>query len=577
VRRFGATAFHRELYVASHFSSLPYSALLGRCHLMLPREYRCCDIPGVPEADIFLCQAYYNVKCKAIRVFKTALWQRAPYVERAQPRTITREGADQSHSLEDIVVQGVRLVLVDDSMVARHTRDLSSGGGGGGGGAAADDGGGDAFAEGGGGAESRGYYGPRRSRGGPLGSQPSALYQSVLMAGKRGLSVFDDDDALAGLSEPSSDSASSGDSDGEGADVKKVARRAGPATPVATPRKRPAARAFDDQDASGGAGEHEAAAMDAGDDVDTSAAGQQLFALRRKRAGSRTVVAAAAGAIEEPRRAKGPACALCGVPGPFGARRPWHCDTCLDDGMAADSPPAPRRRGRPPKGDREQSEDGALPGSAKRPRRAAAKAAADQNDDECRICGRVGLLLCCDGCPAAYHGDCLGEPVQLDGGNDDDAPWFCPDCTARTGRHGSKQPSLHLRVADRERDVDGWDSASTASDADEDAGEDDDDDDDDFAVLHDGGNHAAAAAGGAGAASDDERDVHATAAGSGRVRVRSLDKDLDGYFYRRRGRASSGRTLGKLEVGRMNRDDVVAEVRRTTRSHPEQVAILGDR
>ncbi|XP_057868151.2 uncharacterized protein LOC131075351 isoform X1 [Cryptomeria japonica] len=42
------------------------------------------------------------------------------------------------------------------------------------------------------------------------------------------------------------------------------------------------------------------------------------------------------------------------------------------------------------------------------------------NEDFCAICGDGGLLLCCDGCPKAYHKECLGirhEPVSR--------YWFC--------------------------------------------------------------------------------------------------------------------------------------------------------
>ncbi|KAF2300663.1 hypothetical protein GH714_015039 [Hevea brasiliensis] len=32
----------------------------------------------------------------------------------------------------------------------------------------------------------------------------------------------------------------------------------------------------------------------------------------------------------------------------------------------------------------------------------------DINSDECRLCGMDGTLLCCDGCPSAYHSRCIG-------------------------------------------------------------------------------------------------------------------------------------------------------------------------
>ncbi|KAM7274689.1 hypothetical protein ACFE04_016555 [Oxalis oulophora] len=49
----------------------------------------------------------------------------------------------------------------------------------------------------------------------------------------------------------------------------------------------------------------------------------------------------------------------------------------------------------------------------------------DGNSDECRLCGMDGVLLCCDGCPSAYHSRCIGV-VKM---HIPDGPWFCPECT----------------------------------------------------------------------------------------------------------------------------------------------------
>ncbi|KAM0837251.1 hypothetical protein ACQ4PT_061790 [Festuca glaucescens] len=51
-------------------------------------------------------------------------------------------------------------------------------------------------------------------------------------------------------------------------------------------------------------------------------------------------------------------------------------------------------------------------------------ASQDGNSDDCRICGMDGTLVCCDGCPWAYHSRCIGQnkaflPQGL---------WFCPEC-----------------------------------------------------------------------------------------------------------------------------------------------------
>ncbi|XP_043724996.1 DDT domain-containing protein PTM-like [Telopea speciosissima] len=49
----------------------------------------------------------------------------------------------------------------------------------------------------------------------------------------------------------------------------------------------------------------------------------------------------------------------------------------------------------------------------------------DGNSDECRLCGMDGTLICCDGCPSAYHSRCIGlNKMHLPEGS-----WFCPECT----------------------------------------------------------------------------------------------------------------------------------------------------
>ncbi|KAG2311140.1 hypothetical protein Bca52824_022697 [Brassica carinata] len=49
----------------------------------------------------------------------------------------------------------------------------------------------------------------------------------------------------------------------------------------------------------------------------------------------------------------------------------------------------------------------------------------DGNSDECRLCGMDGTLLCCDGCPLAYHSRCIGVLKMYI----PDGPWYCPECT----------------------------------------------------------------------------------------------------------------------------------------------------
>eukprot|EP00934_Nitzschia_sp_Nitz4_P000071 Nitzschia sp. Nitz4//scaffold42_size132992//7696//13638//NITZ4_003379-RA/size132992-augustus-gene-0.109-mRNA-1//-1//CDS//3329551658//71//frame0 len=47
------------------------------------------------------------------------------------------------------------------------------------------------------------------------------------------------------------------------------------------------------------------------------------------------------------------------------------------------------------------------------------------NEDECNVCRGEGELLCCDGCTASYHRECLDMPQeqQLPEGK-----WLCPEC-----------------------------------------------------------------------------------------------------------------------------------------------------
>ena len=54
----------------------------------------------------------------------------------------------------------------------------------------------------------------------------------------------------------------------------------------------------------------------------------------------------------------------------------------------------------------------------------------DYNRDECENCGKGGELLCCDGCPAAFHAACCHPPyVSMTGVPDDE--WFCMACVQR--------------------------------------------------------------------------------------------------------------------------------------------------
>ncbi|KAE8781282.1 Increased DNA methylation 1 [Hordeum vulgare] len=51
----------------------------------------------------------------------------------------------------------------------------------------------------------------------------------------------------------------------------------------------------------------------------------------------------------------------------------------------------------------------------------------DGNSDECYLCGMDGNLLCCDGCPLAFHSKCVGVVEDLL----PEGEWYCPECSMR--------------------------------------------------------------------------------------------------------------------------------------------------
>lgn len=59
------------------------------------------------------------------------------------------------------------------------------------------------------------------------------------------------------------------------------------------------------------------------------------------------------------------------------------------------------------------------------------QAEVNPHEEECRACGDVGTLLCCDGegCLNAFHGDCLEPPVDPKDPSID--LWYCPECEKR--------------------------------------------------------------------------------------------------------------------------------------------------
>jgi PHD-finger len=63
--------------------------------------------------------------------------------------------------------------------------------------------------------------------------------------------------------------------------------------------------------------------------------------------------------------------------------------------------------------------------------------------DTCVLCGLGGNLLCCDGCPAAYHMRCIGEGAK----SIPDGEWLCTECSlGGRGEHPSQLFCCQLHV-----------------------------------------------------------------------------------------------------------------------------------
>jgi len=75
----------------------------------------------------------------------------------------------------------------------------------------------------------------------------------------------------------------------------------------------------------------------------------------------------------------------------------------------------------------------------------------DGNLFYCGVCQGFGDVVCCDGCPAVFHPSCLPRetPSRMSLDNDDD-PWYCPDCMSKKspakeeeGRPGGRRAIKH--------------------------------------------------------------------------------------------------------------------------------------
>ncbi|UPR04153.1 bromodomain-containing protein [Chloropicon primus] len=65
----------------------------------------------------------------------------------------------------------------------------------------------------------------------------------------------------------------------------------------------------------------------------------------------------------------------------------------------------------------------------------------DHNVDACVLCGLGGNLLCCEGCPAAFHVRCAGENNKV---IMSDGIWLCEECKLRKENEGRFSDSLQF-------------------------------------------------------------------------------------------------------------------------------------
>lgn len=69
----------------------------------------------------------------------------------------------------------------------------------------------------------------------------------------------------------------------------------------------------------------------------------------------------------------------------------------------------------------------------------------DGNLFYCRICLGVGEVVCCDGCPQVFHPACIPEGPSKSSLDNDDDPWYCPECIEKGLRGKSVEKTKRKR------------------------------------------------------------------------------------------------------------------------------------
>ena len=204
----------------------------------------------------------------------------------------------------------------------------------------------------------------------------------------------------------------------------------------------------------------------------------------------------------------------------------------------------------------------------------------DANNDECKVCEYGGNLVCCDGCPLAYHPRCIGLKLS-DFDNDDD--WHCPECDSTRKKKGKgkakaspspKAPRGRLTRASlaaiKSDGNDGGNSSEEEDGSDDGSGNSDLDDD---GGVDDGEGGVSGSDDGDGDGEDDgefDEDEDEDAA------LERQRENVDDYFHSKRSSSkTSDRTLAQLGGGRMDQYELgKALAKRKNPFKKEQSALL---